>query len=253
MTAIILASSAFADTSIVYNGVKYTVLDDGTAVASAVKSKDPKLEILQIPNMLTVAGRPVTVTAIAKNGFKGCSNLRSVILPNTINFIGADAFTDCKRLESVILPDVARIEILPVNFGFGGNGPFKGCRNLTAIRGNNVALPEYVLTDALRECYDVPLTYNMSQNNSEMVEVHFTNSPSGVPAFSEFAESTVRQPMEIWEKRKPYESANAYKERVTDVSRQAKLKDLLQEARSQYLARYAPSGISGRILYYDPD
>lgn len=253
MIAIILAVSASAESSIVYNGVKYTLSEDGNAVASAVKPKDPKLEILQIPNMLTVAGRPVTVTAIAKNGFKGCPNLKTAELPNTIKFIGADAFTDCKRLESVILPDAAKVEILPANFGFGGNGPFKGCRSLTSIRGNNVTLPDYALTDALRECYDVPVTHNLNKNNSVTVEAVFANSKSEVPAFSEFAESTVRQPMEIWEKRKPYESANAYKERVTDASRQAKLKDLLQEARSQYLARYAPLGISGRILYYDPD
>lgn len=245
--------SALGDNSMVLNGVKYTIEKDGTATASAVKSKDPKLETLQIPTMLNLNNSSVYVTRIAKNGFRGCPNLRSIILPNSIKKIGMDAFTDCKNLESAILPDETSVEIIQANFGVGGNGPFKGCTKLTTIRGNNSALPDYVLTDALRECYDVPFAYNINTGDTQTLNVTFSDMSGAVPPFSQFAENKVKQPMEMWEKRKPYESANEYMERVTDASREAKLKELLAQAREEYLAQYAPTGISGTVEYYDPD
>lgn len=238
-----VALPAIGENSMVLNGVKYTIENDGTATASAVKSKDSRIEEIQVPEMLNINGWTVSVTRIAKNGFKGCPNLKSVVLPNSIKQIGADAFTGCKNLQSIVLPDKTSIEIVPLNFGTGGNGPFKGCTSLTSIRGINTLLPEYVLSDALRDCADVPFTYT-STTPTEVIQA---------PPFSEFAESMVREPMEMWEKRKPYESSVEYMERVTDASREAKLKDLLAQAREEYLNRYAPSGISGTVEYYDPD
>lgn len=247
-----VALPAIGDNSMVLNGVKYTIEKDGTATASAVKPKDPKLETLQVPTMLNVNNGNVYVTRIAKNGFKGCPNLTTVVLPNSIKQIGADAFTDCKKLQSVVLPDQTSVEIPPANFGTGGNGPFKGCTSLTSIRGNNSLLPDYVLSQALKECYDVPFAYNTNAGAPAPTAV-YADYRESVPPFSEFAESTVKQPMEMWEKRKPYESSAEYMERVTDASREAKLKDLLAQAREEYLNRYAPSGISGTVEYYDPD
>lgn len=248
-----VALPAIGDNSMVLNGVKYTIEKDRWATASAVKAKDPKLEILQIPTLININNTSVFVYRIAKNGFRGCPNLRSVVLPNSIKYIGADAFSDCRNLESAILPDETTVEILPTNFGSGGNGPFKGCTKLSAIRGNNSTLPDYVLTDALKECYEVPFTYNMSKGNTENITAVYSQSGNDVPSFSKFAETKVKQPMEMWEKRKPYESSSEYKDRVTDASREAKLKELLAQAREEYLAMYAPAGISGTVEYYDPD
>ncbi|MDE7159871.1 MAG: caspase family protein [Muribaculaceae bacterium] len=251
--ALAVALPAIGNNSMVLNGVKYTIEGDGTATASAVKSKDPKLKTLQIPTLLNVNNLSIFVTRIAKNGFKDCPNLQSVILPNSIKHIGADAFSNCKMLETVVLPDDATVEILPANFGTGGNGPFKGCVKLTTIRGNNSTLPEYVLTLALKDCYDVPFAYNANTGDSKILSAIYSNDTSAVPPFSQFAEWKVRHPMEIWEKRKPYESAEQYMQRVTDASREAKLKELLAQAHEEYLTQYAPPGISGTVEYYDPD
>lgn len=241
-----------ADNTSVLNGVLYTIGKDGTASASSLKAKDPKLETLQIPTMLSINNTNVPVTEIAKNGFKGCRNLKSVVLPNSIRKIGADAFTGCTNLEYVVLPDQAEVEILPANFGSGGNGPFKGCKKLTVIKGNNIALPDYVLSTALKNCDDVPFTYSVN-TGGDAPTAFYTDPNAVVPPFSEFAESKVKRPMEMWEKRKPYESSVEYMERVTDASREAKLKEYLAQAREEYLTMYAPHGIGGTIEYYDPD
>lgn len=251
---IALATSilANADNTMVLNGVLYTVGTDGTAVASALKAKDPKLEILQIPTMLSINNANVQVTEIAKNGFKGCKNLKSVVLPNSIRKIGADAFTGCTSLEYVIMPDQTEVELLPANFGTGGNGPFKGCKKLSVIKGNNITLPDYVLSTALKGCNDVPFIYSLNTGDNAPTAI-YTDPNVAVPPFSEYAETKVRQPMEMWEKRKPYESSSEYMERVTDASREAKLKGYLAQAREEYLTAYAPHGVSGTIEYYDPD
>lgn len=243
---------ARAENTTVLNGVLYTIGKDGTASASSLKAKDPKLETLQIPTMLNINNTNVPVTEIAKNGFKGCKNLKSIMLPNSIRKIGADAFTGCTSLEYVMMPDQAEVEPSPINFGIGGNGPFKGCTKLTVIKGNNIALPDYVLSTALKNCEDVPFTYSVNTGGNAPTAI--CNDPNtAVPPFSEFAESKVKQPMEMWEKRKPYESSTEYMERVTDVSRKAKLKEYLAQAREEYLTMYAPHGIAATIEYYDPD
>lgn len=236
---------------IVLNGVAYKI-KDGHAIAAAIKPKDAKLEVVQIPAMITHKGQNVIVSEIAFQGFMKCPNLRSIILPNTIQVIGMDAFRGCKKLETAILPDETQVKISPQFFGAGGNGPFKGCVNLKSIRGNNILLPDYVLSDALRECSEVPFVY---ENKLEQVTQSsgFSGIPGNAPLFSEFAETKVKQPMERWEKRKPYESADEYMTRVTDAKREAKLKEFLTKAREEYLKTYSPASITGTLGYYDAD
>lgn len=244
--------SVKADNSMVLNGVRYTIRKDGTALASSIKAKDSKLVSLQIPTMLRVNNTAYQVTEIAREGFEGCRNLKSVVLPNSIRKIGADAFRGCTSLEYVVMPDQAEIEIMPIIFGIGGNGPFKGCKNLTIIKGNNIALPDYVLSSALKNCDDVPFVYSINTGGNTPKAI-YTDPNAIIPPFSEYAEAKVKRPMEMWEKRKPYESSAEYMERVTDASREAKLKEYLAQAREEYLTMYAPQGIAGTIEYYDPD
>ena len=250
--ALSMAIVAIADKYTVLNGVMYTIGKDGTATASSVKKKDPKLITLQIPSIISLDNTNVLVTEIATKGFNGCKKLKSVVLPNSIRKIGADAFKDCTSLETLVLPDQTEVELAPVNFGTGGNGPFKGCKKLSVIKGYNTLLPDYVLSTALKDCYDVPFSYNINTGGSESTDIR-SDINIVIPSFSEFAELKIKQPMEKWEKRKPYESSAEYMERVTDASREAKLKEYLTQVREEYLTMYAPHGIAGTIEYYDPD
>ncbi|MDE5887687.1 MAG: leucine-rich repeat domain-containing protein, partial [Muribaculaceae bacterium] len=250
--ALSMAIVAIADKYTVLNGVMYTIGKDGTAIASSVKKKDAKLITLQIPSIISLDNTNVLVTEVAAKGFNGCKNLKSVVLPNSIRKIGADAFKDCISLETLVVPDQTEIELAPVNFGTGGNGPFKGCKKLTVIKGCNSILPDYVLSTALKDCYEVPFAYRLNTGISENSDVN-SDIDIVIPPFSEFAESKIKEPIEKWQKRKPYESSAEYMERVTDASREAKLKEYLAQAREEYLTMYAPHGIAGTIEYYDPD
>jgi hypothetical protein len=64
------------------------------------------------------------VVAIALQGFKECSNLTNVTLPNTIQRLNDAAFCYCNQLESITLPESLE-EIC--------DAAFSGCSSLTSI------------------------------------------------------------------------------------------------------------------------
>lgn len=66
-----------------------------------------------------------------------------------------------------------------------------------------------------------------------------TESASGeMPKYSEFAKRYVEKNIEDWQKKDPYETVSEYQERVSEATRDAKVKELLKEAEKQYIASY---------------
>ena len=61
-------------------------------------------------------------------------------LISSIMFSGLCFGQGCEGLESVMLPDQARVDIPVESYGFGGNGPFKGCVNLRQVRGAGLSI-----------------------------------------------------------------------------------------------------------------
>ena len=54
---------------------------------------------------------PARLTRISRRAFKGCSSLKSVILPSTVRYIGFDAFAGCSSLSHISIPrGVAELE-----------------------------------------------------------------------------------------------------------------------------------------------
>lgn len=73
--------------------------------------------------------------------FRGCSELRTVILPSTLNIIGEETFDSCTKLEGVIFPP---------NLVTVGASAYKDCRALP-----HFSLPgslEYVRASAFKGC-----------------------------------------------------------------------------------------------------
>lgn len=72
------------------------------------------------------------VTAISDNGFKDCTELTSITIPNSITTIGNNAFENCTGLTELIIPtSVTSI----------GQYSIAGCNNLETICfGNNISL-----------------------------------------------------------------------------------------------------------------
>lgn len=61
---------------------------------------------------------------------------------------------------------------------------------------------------------------------------------SEVPKYSEFAKKYVESSIASWQAKDPYETVSEYQARVTEATRDAKVKELLKEAEKQYIAAY---------------
>ena len=70
---------------------------------------------------------PNTVTSIAKEAFRGCSDITSVTIPNSVTSIGSSAFSGCTGLTSVTIP----VSITSI-----GEYAFSACSNLTSVVWN---------------------------------------------------------------------------------------------------------------------
>lgn len=64
-------------------------------------------------------------------------------------------------------------------------------------------------------------------------------NPDEIPDYQQFAKQYVETRIKTWQAKDPYETVDEYKNRVTEASRDAKVKQLLAEAEKQYIATYA--------------
>lgn len=88
-----LPSWGYAQESFEQDGVKYSVVDDGTGrkcvEVAGVSTRD--LENVVIPRSV----RNYEVIAIGKDAFFDCSSLTSITIPESVTSIGEEAFYGC--------------------------------------------------------------------------------------------------------------------------------------------------------------
>lgn len=92
--------------------------DEEYAIALADNVNKAEVEELVLPS--TYQGKPVT--EVYSEGFVGCTNLKSVVIPRTIRLISREAFMDCTSLKSVTVEGVALNQI--------GYDAFENCTSL---------------------------------------------------------------------------------------------------------------------------
>lgn len=111
----LLSFSAMAATgdSFLYNGIKYTVLDESAKTVTTASGYDLNDEYfpgntfsgaLVLPSKVENNGVTYTLTEVGENGFSDQKGITSVEIPNTVEVLGAYAFIECSNLTSVKLP-----------------------------------------------------------------------------------------------------------------------------------------------------
>lgn len=125
-----IAQRATAGTEFTIDGLTYTVLTDTTKVSVKAASTSLSGDVV-IPSSVQYDGFGYTVVEIPTYGFKNCTSMTSVTVPNSVTTYGAQCFENC-GISSVTLGSGATTLASKM---------FLSCRNLTSI-----VIPDEVTT-----------------------------------------------------------------------------------------------------------
>ncbi len=120
----------------------YTLIEDGNTYSVKISSTNISGNII-IPS--TYLGK--AVTTIEENGFKDCSSITKVTIPESVTEIGGNAFYNCTSLKSITIPEsVTQIGqeafgyctslksiVIPKNVTEIALNSLKNCSNLKSI------------------------------------------------------------------------------------------------------------------------
>ena len=127
--------------SFVIGDFKFKVEDDkALTVAISAANTDIAGDVV-LPSKVEYNGEEYTVIIVDGGGFRSCSEITSVVIPNTVNEIRGSAFKWCSNLTSVTIPE--SVNKIP-------NQAFNQCYNLESLTiPSAVTLIEY---DAFKAC-----------------------------------------------------------------------------------------------------
>ena len=195
---------------------------------------------------------PMGVESVGAGAFFNCQQLEKLAFPNSLKRLGVCCFLYCNKLKSLTLPDQkprrmqpsANIDKnLPDDNSLGIKGPA-----LADVRSNSSSsCPHYAVKDILSMTKEYPeFPYNSSPFARQ-------NLRKIVKSFSYFAFDMVNSRMADWQKKKDYETAEQWRERVTSENREKKLNEVIANVRKNFIAAYTTNSLKGTLGVYDTD
>lgn len=195
---------------------------------------------------------PMGVEMVGAGAFFNCQQLEKLVFPNSLKRLGVCSFLYCNKLKSLTLPDQkprrmqpsANIDKnLPDDNSLGIKGPA-----LADVRSNSSSsCPHYAVKDILSMTKEYPeFPYNSSPFARQ-------NLRKIVKSFSYFAFDMVNSRMADWQKKKDYETAEQWRERVTSENREKKLNEVIANVRKNFIAAYTTNSLKGTLGVYDTD
>ncbi len=195
---------------------------------------------------------PMGVETVGAGAFYNCQQLEKLAFPNSLKKLGVCCFLYCNKLKSLTLPDQKPRRMQPSanidkNLPDDNSLDIKGPA-LTDVRSNaSASCPNYAVKDILSMTKEYPeFPYNSSPFARQ-------NLRRIVKSFSYFAFDMVNSRMADWQKKKDYETAQQWKERVTPENREKKLDEVIDNVRKNYIAAYTTNMVKGNLGVYDTD
>ncbi len=118
----LLSSTQMSAYDFEVNGLYYEIVDISELTCKVVSGEEKYKGDIVIPAEVEYKSKKFQVVSFS--GFRNCSSLTSVTIPNSVTEIGHSAFYDCSSLTSITIPDSVT-EI--------GYAAFFGCSSLTSI------------------------------------------------------------------------------------------------------------------------
>jgi len=119
------SSIAYPLTDITLSGIIYRVIDNNNAYIIGYSNLISST--ITIPNSVTIASAPYTITDIIEAKFTNCLALNSVIITSTIlTSISDDAFSGCANMTTLTLPSNGVIATIAFR-------AFAGCTSLSSV------------------------------------------------------------------------------------------------------------------------
>lgn len=242
----VFAVPLWAGKKTVEDGIEYELF--GTNGVKCRAKDKAKLVDVVIPVNVRIDDRTYLVTEIDRDAFRDCKNLRSIEIPKSVTRIGRNAFWNCKNLESVVMPDECVAEVNPGSYGIDNYGIFHGCTSLRRMRGATRLYPAYMVFEALYECKDVPFYAEVKDLDKNQLEAMTLTTN-----FYDFAAPKVKQTVESWQKRKPYETMAQWEARVNEANRKKMIDEAIAEAHTEFLKHYSPAALKGTLEDYNAE
>ena len=124
-------------------------------------------------------------------------------------------------------------------------------KRVTAMGG--VTVSSGMAPTALNYSTQSPVTTSsMASNSTKASATPAVQQQEELPLYSDFAKKFVEERLKKWQAKDPYETAEEYRTRVTEESRQAKVKELLAQAEQEYISTYTKNIRFGRDMVLRP-
>lgn len=172
------------------------------------------------------------IEKIGENAFYQNPKLSNIRLPQNLKSIGGSAFYGCKGLE--------HIEI-PISVTYIGACAFcdTDIKNIKGLNSN--------------------IKYEMYGSKSDSPSTPFMGTPFDKKfkkiqtTFSYMALGKIAKEIPQWQKKKEYETSEQWKQRVTAENQKNKVDEIVNQAKTEYIALHKPKTTKGTLGTYDAD
>lgn len=234
--------------------LEYNVIGENAVEVAGFTDANKKNTHVTIPSSVSNGGKTYTVERIGNKAFyiDSAPNLESIVLPNTIKLIGKYAFED-SHIQSIKLP-----------IGLERIGQY-------AFRGSSLKYvyfppsPLILEADCFRSCstltnqegYHIGITSTESNRTFGFWESPIRSKLDSEKITKSFSYNYVcklYKAMQEWQKKKPFETVDQWRTRVTNQARERKLQQFVSQFKEEYIKEQsATANPSFTVTLYDDD
>lgn len=172
------------------------------------------------------------IEIIGDDAFRDNPKLSNIRFPKKLKSIGNSAFYDCKGLSHIDIP---------TSVTYIGSTAFWGT-GLKDVKGLNSNIK-----------------YGMYGSESDSPRSPFMGTPFDEKfekiqtTFSYMALGKIAKEIPQWQKKKEYETTEQWKQRVTAENQKNKVDEIVNQAKTEYIAQHKPKTTKGTLGTYDAD